>query len=96
MTETSIRKTIARALTTLGRGQVRPYDIPSRMVVTMQEALKGRISLPMGEGIVNPKTQTALVSGVLGLMALSTASNEAERLSASAQMRKAAAEAATA
>jgi hypothetical protein len=96
LTEAAIRKVIARALTTLGRGQVRPDDVPSRMVVAMQTALEsGRVSLPVAGGL-DIKSQTALVSGILGLTALSTASNESERLSAAFQMRKAAAEAATA
>jgi hypothetical protein len=91
--ETAIRKTVARALTTLGQGQMRPDEVPSRVVVAMQDALEGRtVRLPINDSL-DPKTETAVVSGVLGLMALSSSSTETERTSAALQMRKAAAEA---
>jgi hypothetical protein len=96
LTETEIRKVIARALNVLGHGPLRPCDVPSKTVVALQLALEnGQISLPLTGG-VDSKVQTALISGVLGLMALSNASNDSERWSAAAQIRKCAAEAATA
>jgi hypothetical protein len=95
MTEKELRKVLARALTTLGYGQSRPGDIPAKTVAAVQLAIEqGEIGLPLS-GEIDSKVQTALLSGAIGLLALSSASTESERMSAAFQIRKAAAIAAT-
>src|SRR5579872_3054222 len=88
LTEKEVRNVAASAFKTLGHGQTNPNEVPAKTVAALQCALEsGELRVPLNG---NQKVQTALLSGVLGLLALSGAANESQRLSAATQLRRAA------